>query len=515
MSNRARWILVVGLVGLAGLVAGVVMVLSLFVLGEEPVEPTLAPVAADVEVTTPPAGDTPQETMQTPQATAVPATASATPVIGGGEPAATSPQTAPPATTGAVSPTASPFITHTVRQDETLTAIAVGYNVSVEAITEANQLADENLIVPGQLLRIPIYPSDVGVVAAGAATPTAEATPQSTSSPATAASAGPTATTAGPSTAATPSGWPPSIISGDLSGNYPLQAATGSGALIIHYQPDTYPAANIDTLAPTIDNIFAELQTRMGGQVPQVVDVYLGGTLFGVNPSLQGFTQSYEFRSFVLVNGAFHRGERDYILGHELSHVAATHILGPASSTMIHEGLATYLPQRYLTEEAGYLPIEQICAAAYHGGAFRSAGQLSQLSYGATAFGGHIRTFFNYNLSGCFVGYLLQTYSMEMLDEVYDSGDYAGVYGLSLGELDQAWQATLQTVPLTVDAEAFVGVVQDVANAYETYVTASAGGHHENYEAYQHLNQARLAANRGQLQAARQELDTYWALMGF
>src|SRR5690606_16956059 len=133
--------------------------------------------------------------------------------------------------------------------------------------------------------------------------------------------------------------------------------------------------------------------------------------------------------------------ERDYILAHELAHVAATHILGPASSTMLHEGLATYLPQSYLTDDAGYLSIETICAAAYQTDAFRSATQLSQLAYGETAFGGHIRTFFNYNLAGCFVGYLLQTYGMESLDQLYDSGDYAAVYGLTLGELDAAWQA--------------------------------------------------------------------------
>jgi LysM repeat protein len=416
----------------------------------------------------------------------------------------------PPTATGA--PTVAPFVDHEVQPGETLINIALAYGVSTDAIVAANNLADENLVRIGQILRIPLLPADVGVVEeanpTGAATTveTETGTPQATATQ-------PAATTVGNGTDS-PANWPPSLTSGDLAGNYPLLQQTASGALLIHYQPGTYPAANIESLAGRIDQIFERLQVDLHGTVPQQVDVYLGGTLFSVNPSLQGFTQSYEFRTFILVNGAFDPGERDYILGHELSHVAATHILGPASSTMIHEGLATYLPQSYLTNGAGYLSLKEICAAAYRTDAFRSATQLSQLGYGATAFGGHIRTFFNYNLSGCFVGYLWETYGLDRLDQVYDGGNYSGVYGLSLGELDAAWQQTLEATSPSVDPQQFVSMAQSVGDAYETYVNASAGGYHANYEAYLHLNRARLEANRGNLAGAQRELDSYWSLMG-
>lgn len=510
MNKRAIWYILFAVIGLAGLAAGIFLVQSLNFLRGDAAEPTLASVAEQVETAT--------ETRRAPTATAP---APPTPT----DPIVVAPQTAQPTETPvlAATPAAEPAeagpISHIVQPGETLTSISDGYNVSIDAIIAVNDIPDPDNILDGSELLIPNEPAEVMATGGDPATaaPTEAAATRQTTATATPMANGtrqaaPTTTPAASN--AGPADWPPSLTSGNLSGNYPLQLVTTSGALLIHYQPGTYPAENVETLAPAVDAIFAELQSNMGGAVPRQVDLYLGGTLFGVNPSLQGFTQSYEFRSFVLVNGAFHPGERDYIIGHELAHVAATHILGPASSTMIHEGLATYLPQKYLTGDAGYLPLKEICAAAYNTPASRSARELSQLSYGETAFGGHIRTFFNYNLSGCFVGYLLENYTMEQLDQVYDTGNYSGVYGLSLAQLDDAWQASLAETPFSVDAGNFVALVEEIADAYESYVVASAGGHHAHYEAYLHLNRARLEVNRGKLDAARDELETFRSLFG-
>lgn len=502
MNKRAVWYILFAVIGLAGLGAGVALMLSLNLARGETAEPTLAPVAQQVELAT----DTPNA----PTATgALPPTP--TPQI-----IATAQPTETPviAATPIVEPTPAQNRIHVVQEGESAWVIAARYGLSVDALAAANDIPDINLVQEGTELIIPAAEeegaggNEPATAAPTAPQTTAVGTPSTIGTPEAASTPTPAASGSGPA------GWVPSLTTGNLGANYPLQQLTTSGALLIHYQPGTYPAQNIETLAPAFDQIFADLQQTMGGTVPRQVDLYLGGTLFEANPSLQGLTQSYEFRSFVLVNGAFHPGERDYIIGHELSHVAATHILGPASSTMIHEGLATYLPQKYLTENAGYLPIRQICAAAYNTPAFRSATQLSRLAYGESAFGGHIRTFFNYNLSGCFVGYLLENYTMEQLDRVYDTGDYSGVYGLSLGQLDDAWQASLAQTPLTVDAGHFVTLVEEIADAYESYVAASAGGHHAHYEAYLHLNRARLEANRGNLDTAREELSTFRSLFG-
>lgn len=502
MFKRGLIILVAAIVVIVGLGAGIALTRTMNQMNQQPEAPTLAPVAA-IETSEPPTATLQPAVPATIVATSPVQSAIATPT------AAASPAMATP--TPEASPTTSPTVVeHVVQPDEVLGDIALIYGVSVDAIVAENDLPNQNMIFPGDVLRIPPAstanseesppPTSVADVAATATLPIpVTLTPELQA----------TATSAPQTDAASPPDWPPSITSGDLAANYPLVRQTGSTALLLHYQPGTTPAQNIDELDQTIDRIFARLQAAMNGSVPRQVDVYLGGTLFGNNPSLQGFTQSYEFRSFVLVNGAFHRGERDYILGHELAHVAATHILGPASSTMLHEGLATYLPQRYLTEDAGYLPIQQICAAAYQTNAFRSATQLNQLAYGETAFGGHIRTFFNYNLSGCFVGYLLEQYSMDHLDTLYDGGNYVAVYGQTLSELDAAWQVQLQNTPLRIDAQGLVTTVEEIADAYEGYIRASAGGFHANYTAYLHLNRARLEANRGNLDNAQRELEQY------
>lgn len=478
-----------------------VVLIALFILQSRP-EPT--PTTPITEVHTPTLAPTvilPTPTATSPSPTPTPTTLA---TVG------------PPATIGP-SPTATntidPFIRHTVADGETLTGIALGYGISIEAIVTANNLTNPDALFIGQSLLIPVGPSEVSQVVTVPAGTTPIPTAIITGPPPTPTSQNITTILATPlSTAAAPAGWAPSLIAGDLAGNYPLTQLTSSGNILIHYQPGTYPAQNINSLAPDIERILNELQSQLNGQIGSPIDVYLGGTLFGDNPALQGFTQSYEYRTFILVNGAFHPGESNYIIAHELTHIVATHVLGPASSTMLHEGLATYLPQNYLTEEAGYLAIEQICAAALQTADFRSAVQLSTLAYGANGFGGHIRTFLNYNLSGCFVGYLLNTYGLESLDALYDSGDYSGVYGRTLAELDEAWQVALGQIEVGVDPAGFVNLVNQVAAAYESYLAASAGGLHANYEAYLHLNLARLAVNRGQLEQAQQELDAFWAL---
>lgn len=306
--------------------------------------------------------------------------------------------------------------------------------------------------------------------------------------------------------------WPPSQFGqGELTVNYPLQLISPSGQLQVYYQPSTYPAGQIATLTTTLDTIWADIQTALGQPLGFSVDVYLAGTLFGNNPALQGFTQSYEFRTFVLVNGAFHPGEAHYILAHELTHIAATHSFGLYSSPMLHEGLALYLPQHYLVEEAGYLPHQQICAILWQSGQARSITDLVNGEYGATTFGGHIRTFGNYNLSGCFVGYLVETYGMGQLGQVYSSGDYLGVYGRSLAELEAEWLVVLAEEAVVVDPAGFTQLLGDIATAYDTYLTASAGGIHADWSAYLTLNQARFATNRGDLPLARSLLADFWA----
>ena len=82
-------------------------------------------------------------------------------------PPVTSTPTAPPQRTASATVTASPqplptviptpqIVTHTVQMGEVLLVIARRYGIPVQAIAEANDIANPDLIFPGQVLIIPL-----------------------------------------------------------------------------------------------------------------------------------------------------------------------------------------------------------------------------------------------------------------------------------------------------------------------------------------------------------------------
>ena len=481
-----------GLIGL-NLILFVLLLLS-FLGGDPAVEgaPTLAVPAPDVTTAEVDVSPTPTTAMPT-------------------ETVAPSPTSSPEsleiatATAAATATLVTPQMDqHIVEEEENLSYISTLYNISVDDLIRANNLEEPYIIQPGDVLLIPREPLP-------------PPTPGPTASP-DAGALEPLPTLirvdVAPYAPGSQPDWPPSLVTGDLGASYPLTRYTPSGAVLLHYQPGTRPAATIETLSPTVDNLWVEVQEQLGGRLFEQVDVYLAGTLFADNPSLQGLSQSRDFFTRVLVNGAFDPGEEKYIIAHELTHIGALNLFSRASSTMIHEGLATYLPQRYLVDEAGYLPLAEICAAAWRGGAFRSARTLSTLRYEPGEFNGHIRTFFHYNLAGCFVQHLVDNYGMQRLGRVYNNGDYYGVYGKTFGQLDREWQEALATTEVFVDAGAFVALVEEVADAYDYYLDRSDEGIHLNYDAYLTLNRARLAVNQGNLEEARAALASYWERLG-
>ncbi len=97
-----------------------------------------------------------------------PALATALVACGGGGAKATPTPTLPPATATRVvvqQPTAAPAPSataqvagdnqYTVQAGDTLSSIAQQFGVTVQQIVDANAIEDQNLIVPGQTLKIP------------------------------------------------------------------------------------------------------------------------------------------------------------------------------------------------------------------------------------------------------------------------------------------------------------------------------------------------------------------------
>jgi len=457
--------------------------------------------------------------------------------------------TSTPAIAATMVPTPS-SVQHTVSSGESLTSIAILYEVDLKALLEANGFTDQSVIVPGQVLTIPLVPGNEGtyhtveagealafiaqhygvsvqsiqqannlkdadsiyvgqkLYIPGAAPIVPTATPQQpTSTPF------PTSEAIGELISRGPlqSDWPRSLLSGDLETNYPLSLETGR--FTIHYQPDTYPAQHIDEVKKLCEDGLANAEKNLQVQLSKHFDVYVAGTLFEYpNASLRGFSLSRERKVFILYDGSGTPVDNDYFFTHEITHLVAWNTWGQPTTAMLSEGLATW-SGRPILEEGGYLPYNQFCEAIYAAGRMPS---MADLDADFQAFNGHIRDPFNYFGSACFVSYLLDTYGLEKMSLLYHSGDYANLYGKSLYTLNEEWQNTLEAGlnTLTIDQDALASRTSKVSEAY-AYAFGNYNGSQVMHLAYAAVDRARIALWQGNFTEADRWLAEFTKLTGF
>lgn len=369
---------------------------------------------------------------------------------------------------------------HIVLEGETLIGIASIYNVPVDAIQQANHLTT-TVITPGQQLIIPA-PLDL--------TPTA---PFVTLGPP------PTLTLSpdDPTNLSILSGWPRSLTGGpdaDLNANYP-------GVLVrprftLHYQPGTYPDYHINEIVTLVETSLDNVEERLDVTLSGSFNLYAAGTLFdGDDVNIRGFSRSADRQVFVLMDGTSEPAERAYAVTHELTHLVAWNSFGSPASTMLSEGLATYIGRTEL-EEGGYLPYDQLCLAIEAAGVMPS---MAAIDRDYKSFQGHIENRFNYFGAACFVDYLIKQGGLDALAAVYHTSDYPPLFdGRSLGVLDGDWRASLNArrAELTLDPVQLVNMTQQVNNAYDT-VFSNVNGTPQMHLAYVTLDKARLALWRG------------------
>ena len=361
-------------------------------------------------------------------------------------------------------------VIHVVAFGETLTGIAGRYGVTVESIQSANGLTSD-AIEAGQELIIPLE-------AVTATTPVAE-----------------------PSAHA----WAPSILEGDLAAAYPLELETDRFTL--HYQPDSLPAQQLDTVVTMVETALTHIESTLHVNLEGSFDAYAAGSLFAPpNLALRGRSFSSQRRFFFLYDGTGTPADRQYIVTHELTHLMTWNTMGRPASVMLHEGVAVYVGME-LAENGGYIPIEVFCAA-YH-----QVGRLPSLSI-SPSFQGHIRDLDTYYAAGCFVQYLIEKYGVESFAEVYHTGDYYGVYGRSLADLEAEWKATVESssYSLPVDPDRLVYYVTEVAAAYDRLFTGFAGTPVQ-LEAYRTLDRARTALLEGNLDETESRLRRFEQLL--
>lgn len=375
---------------------------------------------------------------------------------------------------------------HEVRSGESLISIANLYGVDPEQIKAANNLSNADQIYPGQTLLIPGTTGSSPVVQEGIWVELEGSGPLL-------------------------SDWPRSILEGDLDENYP--AIYEHSRFTIHYQPGTYPDVYLNETIALLEESLIHVEATLNVNLEGTFDIYLAGTLFEApNAHLRGLSQSNDRRLFLLIDGSGDAAENAYLVRHEMTHLVSWNTWGAPNSTMISEGLATYAGKSAL-EEAGYLTYEELCVGAYDAGVMAS---MAAIERDFQAFLGHIRHRFNYFGSGCFVDYLIDTYGLEPMSQLYHSADYPGLYnGSSLASLDADWQAYLESkrATLTIDSAELVSYTEEVSNAY-SQVFYYYDGSEQMHLAYTAVDQARIALWRGNYEDVRLWLDEVYRLLG-
>jgi len=362
---------------------------------------------------------------------------------------------------------------HVVKAGDTLGGIALQYNVTVEALQEANDL-DSDIIQVGQELTIPGDDAST-TTPETAAVPTDEATADET--------------------------WQPSILTGDLATAY-SQTET-RGRYTLHYPPDSLPAQELDAVLAMVDTAMRQIEEPLGIQLGGTFDVYVAESLFAADDvALRGRSFSSLRRLFFLWDGTGDEADRQYIITHEATHTFTWNAIGQPASVMLHEGVAVYTGMSNY-ENAGYINLDDFCAVFYRA-------ERLPLPTGTMDFQGHIYDLTTYYSAGSFVRYLIDTYGAEKFTQLYPSGDYVTVYGQDLPTLQEAWLAQLaaRELPANLDAGALIQYVDEVGQNYRQ-LFANFSGTPAEMRAYRALDKARTSTLAGHFTDARTYLDEY------
>lgn len=364
--------------------------------------------------------------------------------------------------------------THRVEAGDTLYALALRFGVSIEALRLANNL-EGDLIRVGELLVIP------GTNIPFALSDTNPSAPHET------------ALIATPTPLIVPLS--PATLTGDLAAAYPL--TWEAERFTLHFTPGTLPAAQPDQVAALVQRGYDHLERLLQRPLSGGFDVYPAGVLFAApDQALRGRSFSPQRRVFFLYDGSGAAWDRQYIVGHELTHLYTWNAIGAPSSTMLSEGLAVYAGAELVKGE-GMLSLTEICLA------YQRAGALPWVA-GTLAYRGHIRDMENYYAAGCFVQHLVQTYGVDALARLYPTGDYVGVYGKTLAALAGEWQESLagSAVTLSFDPVQFVAGAAAVKNGYTALFTAFQPNA-ESLTRYAELDAARISLLEGRLDDVR------------
>jgi len=259
----------------------------------------------------------------------------------------------------------------------------------------------------------------------------------------------------------------PSPLYGDLAAGYPLTVK--EERFTLHYQPGALADGDGDYLVGAVMRALAHINRTLVVSPTWRFDLYVAGTPFAYpGETSRGYSMSAARRVFVRYDGSGPLIEFESVLAHELTHLTALNEFGYAASAMISEGLAVYV-QWPVFEAAGWLPLDQVCAAMQTTGALPS---VTYLLGGEATYNGYLDQN-NYMASGCFVSFLVGNWEIGAVAQLYHPADWQSVTGQTLTELDALWAAEMTALADkgAEDAAALVELLDEMGRAY-AYLTA-------------------------------------------
>ncbi len=416
-------------------------------------------------------------------------------------------------------PTATPTITpvvpatYVVVAGDTLSGIAVKFQVSLDALMAANALTAAD-IQAGQVLILPVAATTPNV--SSTLTANEYRVKDGDSLESIAAMAGTTVEQLRvvnfmygdsilvgqklflPGMSPVVPVWSWSVLEANRTAGYPY--LLDKDKFILRFQGDSFASVDPESVAGLVQNALNNVQTIFGIELSGRFTAYAAGTLFEPpNQHLRGRSFSSARETLFLYDGTGDPADQQYIIAHELTHLYMWNTFGVPSSVMLSEGAAVYSGMNAIST-SDHLPLKSICKLLY------DAGSLPNVA-GELGYSGHNYDLDNYYTAGCFVGYLVEKYSASSIGQLYPNSNYVNVFGSSLVELEKDFESSLALQPTIqgIDPYTFSTQMDKVSNTYRNFFPAFSPTV-KKLEEFRLLDHARLELLKGNLAVSDQYL---------
>ena len=275
------------------------------------------------------------------------------------------------------------------------------------------------------------------------------------------------------------------------------------GTFTVAWRPGAFPPERAAQVADTAARLLGEANAKIQTNFYPEMEIFLADQLYAPEClGCQGFAAADLLQIFILQDGSVAEDEFEALLLHEIVHVIAATEISLPNSLFFAEGLATWAMTDDLTRE-GYLSPLQTAAWAYEVGVMPSLEQLRN-----DDFAGRVRKRVAYDGAAAFAFFIIDTYGYDAYRQLYTLDPPEMVLNKTWQDLEGEWYAYLsQWTGNTingVNAHQWWGAMTRVIDGFGTLYTDPTP---VTAEQYAQLVRARLAVNRGEVDAALEAIN--------